>query len=157
MTTHKPRFESVVPAVDGIVAVVDDDEGIEQALHTWLSMLGVDARSFHDGPSLLSALEPGPTGWVFRAAALSESPHGLQPQGQTPRQLEAVVIDLNLPGPNGFEVARQLRAHAPTLPVVVITAAAQDTLSMLGGVPPGVTCMGKPFDLEALEAVLFKH
>ena len=126
--------------VPGVVAVVDDDEGIAQALQSWLTMMSVQARSFHDGFSLLSALQPESDGtWSLREGG---------------QRLSTVIVDLNLPGLSGFEVARRLLAHAPKLNVVVITAATEEGMDTMGGVPHGVSLLGKPFNLSELEAWL---
>jgi DNA-binding response OmpR family regulator len=34
----------------------------------------------------------------------------------------AVVLDLNLPGKNGRELCREFKAHAPQVPVIILTA-----------------------------------
>lgn len=123
----------------GVVAVVDDDEGIAQALEGSLELMQMQARTFKDGQDFLSALESTSKGWCF------------QSDGQV---LAALVIDLNLPGLSGFEVARRLQALTPNLCIVVITAASHINIDMLGGVPPGVACVTKPFKLEDLECWL---
>ncbi|WP_416559002.1 response regulator transcription factor [Limnohabitans sp. yimb22184] len=125
--------------VPGVVAVVDDDAGIALALQNWLELMQVRVRAFQDGREFLSALESTSKGWHF------------QSDGQP---LAALVIDLNLPGLSGFEVARRLQALTPNLCIVVITAASDVNMDMLGGVPPGVVCVGKPFNLAELECWL---
>lgn len=126
--------------IPGVVAVVDDDVGIAQALHSWFTLISVPVQFFQDGQALLAALEQGPAqNWVLRDSG--------QP-------LIRVVVDLNLPGISGFEVARRLLAHAPApgLNVVVMTAASEENMQALGGVPAGVSVMRKPFNLSELES-----
>jgi two-component system phosphate regulon response regulator OmpR len=126
--------------VPGVVAVVDDDVGIAMALQGWLEMMSVQVRMFHDGPSLLSALQPEPeSAWSFRDGG---------------QRLSTVIVDLNLPGMSGFDVARRLLQQSAQLNIVVITAASGESLEMLGGVPPGVLLVGKPFNLFELETWL---
>ena len=126
--------------VPGVVAVVDDDEGIASALRSWLQLMSVKVRTFDHGQSLLNALQASPGGiWTFRA---------------TDQVLSTAILDLNLPGLSGFEVARRLHAHAPKLNIVVITAASGETMEMLGGIPPGISLVGKPFNLSELEVWL---
>lgn len=126
--------------VPGVVAVVDDDDGISSALQSWLMLMSVKARTFDNGQSLLNALQADPGGvWTFRASD---------------QVLSAAILDLNLPGQSGFEVARSLRAHAPQLNIIVITAASEDAMEMLGGIPTGVSIVGKPFNLFELESLL---
>lgn len=128
----------------GLIAVVDDDLSVASALHQWLDILSVPSRIFHHGDTLLQALAPLGEGW-----GLADTP------GAPVLALRAAIIDLNLPGMNGFEVARRLVAKLPTLNVVVITAAHADTQQVFGGPPAGVTCLDKPFTLEQIESVLF--
>lgn len=138
MTDKKSGFQERLQ-LPGAVAVVDDDVGIAQALQSWLELIQVQVHAFQDGREFLSALEATPQGWCF------------QSDGQV---LAALVIDLNLPGLNGFEVARRLQALTSNLCIVVITAASDVNMDMLGGVPPGVVCVGKPFNLVELECCL---
>jgi CheY-like chemotaxis protein len=130
----------------GVVAVVDDDPGVALALQTWLNHLSIPVQTFGEGSALLESLQTAQQGWQFCGAS-----------GAAGQPLIGLVIDLNLPGPNGFQIARQLLDHAPGLPVVVITAAGDDSQRLLGGVPPGVTCLSKPFDLDVLEAALLRR
>lgn len=152
--TPTPRNPATQPCA-GVVAVVDDDPGIAQALRSWLDHIPTPVCTFHDGAALIAALQPVPSGWLLReglGGADSTSDVSVKDGAQP---LKAVVMDLNMPGPHGFQLARQLREQAPDLPVVVITAASEDHQRHMGGVPPGVVCLSKPFDLDALEAALF--
>jgi DNA-binding response OmpR family regulator len=128
-----------------VIVVVEDDDDIRHALQDWLHTLAHHQGSFYSqAAALLEALEPIADGWCLRGSGpLSGAP------------ITAAVLDLNLPGMSGFELARQLRAHAPSLPVVVITAASTDTQIQHGGAPPGVHCLKKPFGLDELESKLF--
>jgi PAS domain S-box-containing protein len=66
------------------VLVVDDNRDAAVSLAMLLRLWGHEARTAHDGPSALKA-------------ALSYRP-------------EVVLLDIGLPGPDGYEVARRLRA-----------------------------------------------
>lgn len=130
-------------AAPSVVAVVDDDTSVASALQQWLGMLDIPAVVFHEGASLLRAVKPAQGG-----LGLAVSEAGVQ------GVLRAAVVDLNLPGMNGFEVAQRLKAMAPGLRIVVITAANAESLEMFGGAPEGVCCLDKPFTLEQIEAAL---
>lgn len=132
------------PSESAVVAVVDDDPSVASALGQWLGMLGVPAAVFHEGISLLSAIKFRPDGQGLDIAS-----------GQVQGAFLGVVIDLNLPHINGFEVARRLLRLAPELRIVVITAANIERMELFGGVPDGVICLDKPFTLEQIEAALF--
>jgi two-component system response regulator TctD len=67
---------------------------------------------------------------------------------------DALVLDIMLPGKNGFEVIRALRASGMEAPVLVVTARAEieDKIDMLDlGADDYLV---KPFDLRELEARL---
>jgi len=65
---------------------------------------------------------------------------------------ELVVLDIGLPGIDGFEVLKRLRAHGSTVPVVVLTArdSVSDTVSALDGGADDY--MPKPFRFAELLA-----
>jgi len=67
---------------------------------------------------------------------------------------DALVLDINLPGKDGFAVIRELRAGGWDAPVLVITARAEieDKIDMLD--LGADDYMVKPFDLRELEARL---
>jgi DNA-binding response OmpR family regulator len=66
--------------------------------------------------------------------------------------LDLVVLDIGLPGINGFEVLEQLRAQGSRLPVIVLTArdSVTDTVSALEGGADDY--MSKPFRFAELLA-----
>lgn len=65
---------------------------------------------------------------------------------------DLVVLDIGLPGMDGFEVLRQLRSQGSRLPVVVLTArdSVTDTVSALEGGADDY--MAKPFRYAELQA-----
>ena len=77
------------------VLVVDDNVDAAQAMAMLLEMSGDEGRMAHDGPSALEA-------------ALAWQP-------------ELVLLDIGLPGLNGFEVAKRIRPE-PLLKKVVLVA-----------------------------------
>jgi PAS domain S-box-containing protein len=83
------RVEAGAPVIAGPsrrVLVVDDNHDAAEALALLLGLLGHQVRLAHDGPAALEAAE-----------------------AQVP---DVVLLDLGLPGMDGFEVARQLRTRA---------------------------------------------
>ncbi len=72
----------------------------------------------------------------------------------TAEEYDAVVLDLMLPGLDGFEVCRQLRAKGVDTPVIVVTArdAVSDRISGLDGGADDY--LVKPFAFEELLARL---
>lgn len=77
---------SAVPAPGRRILVVDDNVDGAETLAMLLSLSGYETRTAFDGPSALSA-------------AAQFQPH-------------VVFLDIGLPGMNGYEVARRLRANS---------------------------------------------
>jgi DNA-binding response OmpR family regulator len=66
-----------------------------------------------------------------------------------------VIVDVQLPGQNGFEVCAQLKASLPRRPVLLMSAAYSDRDQSSRTVQLGVMADGylaKPFDLKRLLA-----
>ena len=75
----------------------------------------------------------------------------------TAAALQAVVLDLNLPGMNGIDLVLTLRRLQPQLRMVMITAALEGALQARATDMQGVKVLAKPFGLESLEAALFDN
>lgn len=76
------------------VLLVDDSVDAAEAMSMLLETLGHDVRTLHDGPSALAAVD------TFAP--------------------EVVILDIGLPGMDGFEVARQMRARPATKGALMI-------------------------------------
>ena len=100
----------------GMVALVDDEVQIVQALKALLSLKDVAASVHESAESLLAALTQR-DGQLWLVDADGE-----------PTRLGAVVLDLNLPGMNGADLAAELHRLRPQLPIVMITAALDEKL-----------------------------
>jgi FixJ family two-component response regulator len=77
------------------VAVVDDEEAVRKAIHRLLRSAGMDVETFPSGAEFLDAIRT-----------------------QMP---DCLVLDLHMPGVDGFEVQSRLAQSGTRLPVVVIT------------------------------------
>ncbi len=126
----------------GMVALVDDEVQIVQALKALLSLKDVAASVHESAESLLAALTQR-DGQLWLVDADGE-----------PTRLGAVVLDLNLPGMNGADLAAELHRLRPQLPIVMITAALDEKLLARVQAMPDVTLLSKPFTLESLEQAL---
>jgi DNA-binding response OmpR family regulator len=65
---------------------------------------------------------------------------------------DLIVLDLSLPGMNGFDVCRELRSHAVKVPIIMLTVCSQEIDKVLGleiGADDYVT---KPFSIRELIA-----
>ena len=87
---------STVNAPKPRVLVVDDEENISFLVESALQLDGIDTTKAPDGYKALDQVR------AFK-------PH-------------AIVLDVNMPGIDGFEVLRRLRADGDTTPVVFLTA-----------------------------------
>jgi DNA-binding response OmpR family regulator len=129
----------------GIVAIVDDDPHISRALGMWLELHGLRATHHISAESLLQAIRQE-NGRLTLHIGISNP---------VAFPLAGAVLDLNLPGATGFDLARSLRHLAPELPIAIITALMEEERLRYGAPPPGIRCLKKPFDLDALEDALF--
>ena len=112
------------------MVIVDDDPDIRFCLKSWADLLGLQSTVHVCAESLLDAIRV-----------------------DAPRLIGA-VLDLDLPGISGFELANRLRHMAPELPLVIITGMPVQERSAYGIAPAGIPCLSKPFDLDALEQAL---
>lgn len=66
--------------------------------------------------------------------------------------IDLLILDINLPGLNGYEVCRSVRAEKPTLPIIMLTALGE-VEDKLEGLELGADdYIVKPFDLRELSA-----
>ena len=143
MNTANPETQPT--PIDGIVAIVDDDPHISRALGMWLEMYGLRAAHHTSGEGLLHAICQD-DGHLTLHIGVSHS---------VAFPMVGAVLDLNLPGITGIQLAQALRRLAPNLPMAIITALHEDDRKRFGHLPTGVLCLKKPFDLGALEDALF--
>ncbi len=78
------------------VLVVDDDQTLRDVLSGYLERAGHETRVASDGTGALAAVSASPP--------------------------ELMVLDLMLPGLDGLEVCRRVRASYPDVPVIMLTA-----------------------------------
>ena len=63
-----------------------------------------------------------------------------------------VILDVMLPGKDGFTVLRELRERYPELPVIMLTARSEDIDKVLGLEMGADDYLAKPFNVRELEA-----
>lgn len=129
-----PTEPGTIPLGQGeVVMFVDDEPGLVQLVSRMLTQLGYQPRGFTSPVESLTA---------FLAA---------------PGDIDILFTDLTMPGMTGAELAREVLARRPGLPVVLASgyagALGPDALGAAGvrEVVP------KPFDLETLASVLARH
>ncbi len=114
------------------VLVVDDNKDSAESLGLLLSILGNDVRTAHDGPSAIQM-------------ALEHKP-------------DLIMLDIGLPGMNGYEVARVLREKPEFRDVVLIaqTGWGQEDDRRLSSEAGFNAHLVKPVDLADLKAIFSK-
>jgi DNA-binding response OmpR family regulator len=127
------------------VAIVDDDLDILNALGMWLNLHSLHSTAHHSGESLLSSIQQENGNLITCFNILNPVRF----------QLVGAVLDLDLPGVSGIELARILRNLNPDLPITIITALSADEITRFGNLPSGIRSLEKPFDLDELENALF--
>ena len=108
------------------ILVVDDEPAVRQALHRALTFEGYEVRTATDGQTALDIL-------------LGEAP-------------DAILLDVAMPGIDGLEVCRRLRAAGDRTPILMLTAR-HATADRVAGLDAGADdYLVKPFALEELFA-----
>lgn len=114
------------------ILVVDDDHEIRELLARFLAKHGLHVSTARDGAEMSKLLDA----------------HGI----------DLVVLDLMMPGEDGLSLTRRLRAQGCTLPIIMLTAMAEDTDRIVGLEVGADDYLPKPFNprelLARIKAVL---
>lgn len=110
----------------GRVLIVDDEPSIVMPVRDELLFEGFQVESASDGPSAI------------------EKARAWRP--------DVVLLDLMLPGMNGFEVCRRLRPELPEIWIIVLTARGQEADRVTGFEAGADDYVTKPFSLRELVA-----
>lgn len=114
----------------GRVLVIDDEEQVRFVLVEMLRTFGLTLTSAGDGASGVAAFQKDPDGF------------------------DLVVLDLLMPGMNGEQVLKELRAVRPAVRVLLISGYSEgDILGRLQG-PGALAFLAKPFTRDAIERKL---
>ena len=110
--------------VTPLIAVIEDDKGVADALCSLIRSLGFDAMSCGSAEAFLASADLG--------------------------RISCVLTDLCLPGMGGIGLKRILDARCPTLPVIMMTGQTQPDLlaSAASAGPAGL--FQKPVDAAEL-------
>jgi CheY-like chemotaxis protein len=118
---------------------VDSTVGVGSTFHVYLPLAAdmavatpaVGNADFPSGTeSLLVVDDEGPLRTLLAAAftrkgysviTAATGLEAIEVVGDSARKLDAVLLDLNMPGTNGLQVLKVIRAVRPTLPVLVIS------------------------------------
>lgn len=111
-----------------LVAVVDDDESVRESLPDLLRELGFTPRAFASAEEFLLS------------AMLAET--------------RCLIADVAMPGMSGPELYRQLRVRGLRMPVIFITAQADESLRPALIAQGAMECLLKPFSEQELRSAL---
>jgi two-component system, OmpR family, response regulator len=111
---------------EATVLVVDDEDYIRDLVTSSLRLAGFTTRAVPDGSQAI-------------AAVAAQAP-------------DLVVLDVRMPGIDGFEVCRRLRASGNNVPIVFLTARDSTEDRISGLTAGGDDYLTKPFSLEELVA-----
>jgi len=119
------------------VLIVEDEAHLAQGLLFNLQAEGYRARIAADGAAALELLLP---------------PAGSGEAGSA--DFDAVLLDVMLPGKDGFEVLAELREHERYIPVLMLTARGRPEDVLRGFAAGADDYLAKPFELSILLARL---
>ena len=108
-----------------LVAVVDDDFSVRESLESLIRSVGMRVRVFASAEQFLN------------------SPH--------PDSYDCLILDIRMPGMSGTELHRHLRSKGFKVPVIFITAHAEDQETRARAHSAGaVAYLIKPFEEDEL-------
>jgi len=105
------------------ILVVDDEESISEVVSLYLTRSGYEVKVVHDGKAALQFL--------------------------THHKPDLVILDLMLPGIDGWEITRRLRAEGNT-PIIMLTARKEEADRILGLEMGADDYVVKPFSPQEL-------
>jgi two-component system, LuxR family, response regulator FixJ len=111
-----------------IVAVVDDDESLRRSLRNLLGSVGFRVETFASAEAFLQSIHQEQTG--------------------------CLVLDLRMPGMNGFDLLRHLADTSSRIPTVILTAHGDDEARQRSLQAGAVAFLNKPFNGNALLAAV---
>ncbi|HWB22714.1 MAG TPA: response regulator transcription factor [Gaiellaceae bacterium] len=110
------------------ILVVDDDQAVRDALRRALTLQGYSVEAAADGEEALEML------------------------AKTGAAVDLLVVDILMPGLDGLEVTRRLRADGNQIPILMLTARDQVSDRVAGLEAGADDYLVKPFALEELVA-----
>ncbi len=118
--------ETQLPAEPTRLLVVEDDKPLAEGLCGNLELEG------------------------FSVMCVGTGEAGLDELGASPTDFDLLILDIMLPGIDGFEVCRQLRAESNQIPILFLTARGSDADRILGLQLGADDYLTKPFLVEEL-------
>jgi FixJ family two-component response regulator len=107
-----------------LVAIVDDDRSVQNALKDLMESAGLSARSFGSAEEFLESNQRN--------------------------QTACLIADIRMPGMSGLELQAKLKAEGSRIPMIFITAHDDAKMKMQAMNAGAVEFLSKPFDDEVL-------
>jgi FixJ family two-component response regulator len=107
-----------------LVSVVDDDESVRESLPDLLRELGYSARAFSSAEEFLAS--------------------------DCVAETRCLILDIAMPGMTGPDLQQELTVRGQEIPIVFITAQADETVRPRSLEQGAVECLFKPFSDTAL-------
>ena len=111
-----------------MIAVVDDDRSVREALENLISSVGFEVKLFASAEDFLDS--------------------------DTPLQTDCAILDVRLPGISGLELQQRLTANGQSIPVIIITAEGDDKTQDQAVAAGAIAFLEKPVKEEVLLAAL---
>jgi len=111
-------------ATDGVVHLIDDDDGVRQSLAFLLTSAGLAVRVYDSASAFLQALGTLQSG--------------------------CIVSDVRMPGIDGLQLQTRLHVLGVRLPVIIVTGHGDVSLAVEAMKAGAVDFIEKPFDDEAI-------
>ena len=118
----------MMAVVRTLISVVDDDQSVRESLPDLLTEFGFAVETFASAEEFLAS------GFI----------------GKT----DCLILDVTMPGMSGPELQRELQLRGHALPIVFITAHADESIRPLMIEQGAVECLFKPFSESALQDAL---
>ena len=111
-----------------VIAVVDDDQSVREALENLISSVGLEVKLFASAEEFLDS--------------------------DTSLQTDCAILDVRLPGISGLELQQRLATDGQSIPVIVITAQNDDKTHEEAVAAGAIAFLKKPVKEEILLTAL---
>lgn len=107
-----------------VIAVVDDDEAVREALSELFQVLELACRTFDGAEAFLAAYAPA--------------------------AFDCLITDIRMPGINGLELQQKLRSLGATIPIIVVTSSTDPRTRTRALQSGALAYLSKPVNDEVL-------